>query len=90
MFRTWLVGCLLLPIACSGRDARSSSSLAHGEGDSLGLTVETEPMVMFRCESGRVGAYLVAGPAPDDSDVLPEDAVRIDLDSAPDCSVTAP
>jgi hypothetical protein len=90
VFRTWMVGCLLLPIACSGRDARSGSLLAHAEGDSLDLTDEPQPMVMFRCESGRVGAYLVAGPAPEDSDVLPEDAVRIDLDSALDCSVTAP
>jgi hypothetical protein len=90
VFRTWMVGCLLLPIACSGRDVRSASLPTHAEGDSLGIADETEPMVVFRCESGRVGAYLVAGPPPHDADVLPEDAVRIDLDSAPACIGSAP
>ncbi|HWN18588.1 MAG TPA: hypothetical protein VNO19_06705 [Gemmatimonadales bacterium] len=88
MLRMWMVGCFLLPLACSDGDVRSAALSA--DTDSLGLADETQPMVMFRCESGRLGAYLVAGSAADDSDFLPDDAVRVDLDSAPPCIASAP
>jgi hypothetical protein len=83
-----MVGCFLLPLACSDGDVRSAALSA--DTDSLGLAGETQPVVMFRCESGRLGAYLVAGPAADDPDFLPDDAVRVDLDSAPPCIANAP
>lgn len=88
VLRIWMVGCCLLSLACSDRDARSASLPAHT--DSLDTADEATPMVMFRCESGRVGAYLVAGSTPDDSNFLPDNAVRVDLDSAPPCIASAP
>jgi hypothetical protein len=88
VLRMWMVGCFLLPLACSDGDVRSAA--LPDDTDSLGLADETQPMVMFRCESGRLGAYLVAGSAADDSDFLPDDAVRVDLDSAPPCIGSAP
>lgn len=89
VLRVWMVGCLLLPLACSEGEVRSAAAVSANT-DSLGLADETQPMVMFRCESGRVGVYLVAGSAADDSDFLPDDAVRVDLDSAPPCIASAP
>jgi hypothetical protein len=90
VFRTWMVGCLLLPMACSTSDVRTGSLSVHSEGDSLGIPDDQKPMLVFRCELGRVGAYLVVGPPPEDSGDLPEDAVRVDLDSPPTCIATAP
>ena len=86
--RMWMVGCCLLSLACTDGDVRSAALSA--DADSFGLANEAQPMLMFRCESGRVGAYLVTASATDDSDLLPDDAVRVDLDSAPPCIASAP
>jgi hypothetical protein len=86
--RMWMVGCMLLLLACSNGEVRSAALAA--DTDSLGQADEAQPMVMFRCESGRVGAYLVPASAAVVSDILPDDAVRVDLDSAPPCIADAP
>lgn len=46
------------------------------------LAIE-EPTVLFRCEEGKLGAYVVSGAAEGES--AEAQMVRIDLDSAPDC-----
>ena len=45
---------------------------------------EGEPAVLFRCEEGRLGAYLVPGTAGDEG-LAAEQMVPISLDSAPSC-----
>lgn len=45
---------------------------------------EGEPAVLFRCEEGRLGAYVVPG-APGDGGLVKEHMVPISLDSAPSC-----
>jgi hypothetical protein len=53
-------------------------------GDSLSGTGGQSPRVVVRCETGRLGAYVVMAGAPD-SDWLDERAVRVTMDSAPRC-----
>lgn len=45
---------------------------------------EPQPAVLFRCEGGRLGAYLVPAGG-DESGVATEQMVPISLDSAPSC-----
>jgi hypothetical protein len=42
-----------------------------------------QPTVLFRCEEGRVGAYIVTSPP--NTEPTQDQMVRISLDSAPDC-----
>ena len=60
-------------------DTEASSPPALAEPAAAG----NHPTVLFRCEGGRVGAYLVPGSV----DTLPSDdeLVPISLDSAPEC-----
>ena len=88
MRRMWMVGCLLLALACSDSNVRSAALSA--DPDSVGPADAVQPMVMFRCEAGRLGAYLVASTGGGDADVLPENAIRVDLDSSPPCIASAP
>jgi hypothetical protein len=66
----------------SGSAVHSDSvPLLRPGGDDSG----ERPEVMFRCEEGRLGAYLVTAPAGDDG-VFGEQMVPISLDSAPSCT----
>ncbi len=72
----WCILMLAPVLACSearGAPAVQVEAAAGGE----------EQTVLFRCEEGRVAAYVVTGPI--DSLPSPEQMVRISLDSAPDC-----
>ena len=63
-----------LPVGmATGSLKPASDSIAEGE----------QPTVMFRCEEGRLGAYIVSS-APD-TEPSQDQMVRISLDSAPDC-----
>ena len=87
-----LLGC------CSGPEARSDAE----SRPAVSAAVEDEPAsvlpaagadgegeqtaVVFRCEEGRLGAYLIVGtPAELESGQIDEDAVAVRLDSAPSC-----
>jgi hypothetical protein len=87
-------------LGCSGPKARSDAeswparpvvSGAALDGDTTSVFPATEadgegeqPAVVFRCEEGRLGAYLVTT-APGDGGLLGEQMVPISLDSAPSC-----
>jgi hypothetical protein len=88
----WLISGVVLVAGCSHPPIGSREALAdtvHIER-ATGFVqpdttdpVDEQPTVMFRCEGGKVGAYIVTGSL----DTLPSDdqMVRIDLDSPPDC-----
>ena len=59
-------------------DTISALPATAGDGDA------EQPSVMFRCEEGRVGAYLVTTVA-GDGGMSEEQMVPISLDSAPAC-----
>lgn len=44
-----------------------------------------QPAVLFRCEGGRLGAYLVTAASGGDGGLFEEQMVPISLDSAPSC-----
>ena len=88
---SWLL-CVALLLGCSDATIRSSSAedrlpvgMATGSLDpaSDGSVEDGQPTVMFRCEDGRIGAYIVTGSP--DSEPTQDQMVRITLDSAPDC-----
>lgn len=81
--------CLFMLVGCSNGDVRS-----EGQWAVAGATVDAEvgvetalteeqPTVLFRCEEGRVGAYVVTGEFEDQP--AQDQMVRINLDSAPRC-----
>lgn len=84
--------CLVVLLGCPDAEIRSRSA-----GDQLPAGTATgslnpasdggvegeQPTVMFRCEDGRVGAYIVTSPL--DTEPTQDQMVRISLDSAPDC-----
>ena len=84
--------CLALLLGCSDAEIRSTSA-----GDQLPVGMATgslrpaadssvvgeQPTVMFRCEEGKVGAYIVTSPL--DTEPTQDQMVRISLDSVPDC-----
>lgn len=88
----WSIFCLFAVAGCSHPEIRAESpgdsvqvglatgSLTLGEEGDVG---GQQPEVMFRCEEGKVGAYVVTGSL--DSLIFDEQMVRIALDSAPDC-----
>ena len=66
----------LLALACSHPPASSESE---------------SPTLVFRCHDGRVSAYVVVATTADiAAGDLPEDAVEVQLDSAPTCSESTP
>jgi hypothetical protein len=83
----WFGWGLLLCAACTNKGVGSGSLQADflpAVGDSV--APEEQPQLVFRCENGRLGAYLVVGtPAEVDSDKLDPRAVAVKLDSAPTC-----
>jgi hypothetical protein len=81
--------CVFIVVGCSGGDLRSgaqgpvASATADDEG---GAEVEAggeQPTVLFRCEEGTIGAYVVTGEF--DDQPAEDQMVRISLDSAPRC-----
>jgi hypothetical protein len=47
---------------------------------------EEQPRLVLRCEQGRLGAYVVLGvPGETQSEQIDENAVVVQLDSAPPC-----
>ncbi len=80
----WAVLGLTLMIGCSETKPGSEGSSRTIEvGAANAGTEGEEPTVMFRCEEGRVAAYVVTGPL--DGVISAEQMVRINLDSAPGC-----
>jgi hypothetical protein len=88
----WFPFCLTVLLGCSDPEIRSQPAGApvHGETATGSLTPSSDaaaegeqPTVMFRCEEGTMGAYVVTGFL--DSLTGQEQMVRITLDSAPDC-----
>jgi hypothetical protein len=83
--------CLALVLACSGAEIRSTSAgerlpdaTTTGSLTAPDSSVENEqPTVMFRCEQGSVGAYIVTSPS--GAEPTQDQMVRISLDSALDC-----
>lgn len=88
--RRWIVTGIAGVLGCSNPALRPEQAVADT------LRVETsrrtapdsapegsQPTVLFRCEGGRVGAYIVPGSL----DTLPweDQLVPITLDSAPEC-----
>jgi hypothetical protein len=77
---------LVAGCADGGLRSGAQESLASPPADEVivegSLAIE-EPTVLFRCEEGKLGAYVVTG----DSEGEPAEVqmVRIDLDSVPDC-----
>jgi len=73
--RAWLVPCLLLWIGCSDRPEPSGF-----------LDRESEPLLLLRCQEGRITAYLTVDP-PDEEEAgaIPDGAVPVQLDSTPPC-----
>ena len=91
MYRSFVLTWLAAAVACSNpalpeRAAADTVATEAGvgsgghEGD---LREGSHPTVLFRCEAGKVGAYIVPGT----SDSLPSEdqLVPITLDSAPAC-----
>jgi hypothetical protein len=85
-----LVGC-----SAPRSDAESRPALPVVSGAAVDDTISAlpataregdgeQPSVMFRCEEGRLGAYLVTTVA-DDGGISEEQIVPISLDSAPGC-----
>jgi hypothetical protein len=73
----WLCLGLILSTACSEGAVRSASL--------------EQPTLVFRCEQGQVSAYLVMDDqVAQDSVAFRDQAVRVDLDSAPPCFEAAP
>lgn len=87
-------------LGCSGPAARPdaeswpASPVASATLDSDTIPVlpatasdeeEQQPAVLFRCEEGRLGAYLMPAGGGDGSGVEEEQMVPIILDSAPSC-----
>jgi hypothetical protein len=71
----WLWSGLLLSLACSEAEVRP----------------DEQPRLVLGCEEGRVAAYLVIGGASEvESGSMEDQAVRVDLDSAPACLESAP
>ena len=91
MFPRQLWLCLLFSLACSDGTVRSAS-IDPPSRDSLDAGRDGEQAsLILRCEEGRVNAYLVMGmPAEPDSGSIDDRAVRVQLDSSPACSGTAP
>ena len=88
----WSMFCVFAFVGCSHPEIRAESSRdsVHVELATGSLTLSLDgndagqqPDVMFRCEEGKVGAYVVTGSL--DSLISGEQLVRIALDSAPDC-----
>lgn len=81
--------CVLMLVGCSNEEVRSGAQelVASATADDLvgaqGEPAGAQPTVLFRCENGRIGAYVVTG---DFEDQPTEDQmVPISLDSAPGC-----
>jgi hypothetical protein len=73
--RAWLLACSLLWIGCS--DAPVPSGF---------LSREAEPVLLLRCQEGRVTAYITLDPPADlERGPVPDDAVPIQFDSTPSC-----
>ncbi len=75
MARAWLMLCLLLGIGCSAGPLPSGS-----------LDNENQPMILLRCQEGRVAAYITMD-RPDELNAgsLPDGSVPVQLDSPPSC-----
>lgn len=97
--RRGLLLSLSVLVGCSGQKARpdaeswpappviSGAALDTGTilvGPAPASDGEGEAAVLFRCEQGKLGAYLVPGTAGDEG-LVAEQMVPISLDSAPSC-----
>jgi hypothetical protein len=73
--RAWLVPCFMLWTGCSGDSVPSGF-----------LDDKSEPVLLVRCQEGRITAYITLDP-PDDREggPVPDGAVPIHLDSTPSC-----
>ena len=70
-----MVPCLLFCIGCS-----------DGPVPSGFLDREREPVLLLRCQEGRVAAYLTMDPPEDpEAGPVPDGAVSVELDSTPSC-----
>lgn len=70
----------VLPMVSGAAVEDSLSALAATVGDAE----DEQPAVVFRCEEGRLGAYLVTTAA-GDRGLFDEQMVPVSLDSAPGC-----
>jgi hypothetical protein len=80
--------CVLMLVGCSNEEVRSGAQepMASATADLVGAQMEpagAQPTVLFRCENGRVGAYVVTGEFEDQP--TEDQMVPISLDSAPGC-----
>lgn len=88
---SWVVLCFALLPGCSVAKTRGAASAdtLHVETATGSLTLDSDgaedepPRVLFRCEEGGVGAYLVTGSL--DSVPTQNQMVKINLDSPLDC-----
>lgn len=89
MRRIGLGVCVFMMVGCSSGEvgSRAQGPVASATpSDEVGALVDstgTEPTVLFRCEQGRVGAYVVTGEFEDQP--AENQMVRISFDSAPAC-----
>jgi hypothetical protein len=88
--RSWIVTGIAGFLGCSNPALRPEQAVADTlRVETSGTTAAdsasegSQPTVLFRCEAGRVGAYIVPGSL----DTLPweDQLVPIALDSAPEC-----
>ena len=96
MVRRGLLLSVLAVLGCSAPEARAGSESGRAspdtaagglQPDSLSSEADStvgQPAVVFRCEEGRLGAYLVTAAA-GDGGVYEDQMVPIRLDSAPGC-----
>jgi hypothetical protein len=98
--RLGLLLSVLAVLACSAPEARSGAESGRASPDTAatGLQADTlsilppaevesagdQPGVVFRCEEGRLGAYLVTAAA-GEGGLYEDQMVPIRLDSAPGC-----
>ena len=97
--RRGLILSVLAVLGCSAPEARSGSESGRASSDTTAASLQADslsfllpaeadttveqPGVVFRCEEGRLGAYLVT--AAGDGGAYEDQMVPIQLDSAPGC-----
>jgi hypothetical protein len=74
VFNPCRLSLLLFCIGCSARPVPSGF-----------VDQDLDPIVLFRCEEGRVAAYISANREQTDSDTLPDGAIPVQLDSSLSC-----
>ena len=74
VFNVSRISFLLFCIGCSARPVPSGF-----------VERDLDPIVLFRCEEGRVAAYISANREQTENDTLPDGAVPVQLDSSVSC-----